>query len=100
MKNFGRIIGILLPIAAIILIVLQVVVSNELAALGKRLGALDAEVRVVSDIHEALQTEVASASSLLTLRVRAESLGFMEPTAKQIMNLTPETPVALGITGL
>ena len=97
MKNIGKIIGIMLPIAALVMIVLQVVVSNELAGLGKRLGELGREVRIQADINEALKTEVASASSLLTLRERAESLGFVEPTSKQIMNLTLEVPVALGL---
>ncbi len=96
MKNVARIIGIALPVAAIILIVTQVVISNELAALGKRLGQLDTQVRVETDLNEALATEVASASSLLVLRERAQLLGFVEPTAKQIMSLTLEVPVALG----
>lgn len=96
MKIVARIIGIILPVSAIILIVLQVVISNELAALGKRLGHLDAQVRIETDLNEALSTEVASASSLLVLRERAEVLGFVEPSSKQIMSLTLEVPVALG----
>lgn len=96
MKNAVRIIGIALPLTAIMLMILQVVLSNELASLGKRLGQLDKEVRLETDIHEALSTEVASASSLLVLRERAQMLGFAEPTAKQIMSLTLEVPVALG----
>lgn len=95
MKKIARIIGIVLPITAIILVVLQVVISNELATLGKRLGQLDAQVSRETDVNEALSTEVASASSLLMIRERAELLGFVEPTAKQIMSLTLEVPVAL-----
>lgn len=95
MKKIARVIGIVLPITAIILVVLQVVISNELAMLGKRLGQLDTQVSRETDLNEALSTEVASASSLLVLRERAQKLGFIEPTAKQIMSLTLEVPVAL-----
>ncbi len=95
MKVLARILNVILPVTAIVLVVFQVVVSNELATLGKRLSELDAEVRVVSDLNEELRTEVASASSLLTLRARAQLLGFVEPTTKQIMNLTSDVPVAL-----
>lgn len=95
MKHIVRIIGFLLPVAAIILVVLQVVVSNELAALGKRLGKLDQEVRLEADMHEALSTEVASASSLLVIRERAQAQGFVDPTPKQVISLSLEVPVAL-----
>ncbi len=95
MKHIVRIIGFLLPVAAIILVVLQVVVSNELAALGKRLGKLDQEVRLEADMHEALSTEVASASSLLVIRERAQAQGFVDPTSKQVISLSLEVPVAL-----
>lgn len=95
MKYIFKCIGILLPIAAVVMIVLQVVVSNELATLGKKLGQLDQNVKLESDINEALRTEVASASSLLVLRDRAELLGFVEPTSKQVISLTSEIPVAL-----
>ncbi len=95
MKNIIRIIGFLLPVAAITLVVLQVVVSNELATLGKRLGKLDQQVRIEADMREALSTEVASASSLLVIRERAQAQGFVDPTAKQIISLSLEVPVAL-----
>jgi len=94
MKHLMRLLEVLLPITAVILIVFQIVVSNELAALGKQLGRLDAQAREAMDTKEALSIQVASASSLLTLRERAETLGFIEPTAKQIVNLSRETPVA------
>lgn len=96
MKNVARVIGIVLPLTALMLMIIQVVLSNQLATLGKRLGQLDKEVRLETDVYEALSTEVASASSLLVLRERAQLLGFVEPTAKQIMSLTLEVPVALG----
>lgn len=94
MKHLLRIAEIILPITAIVLLIFQVVISNELAALGKQLGQLDYEVRLESDINESLAIQVASASSLLTIRERATLAGFVEPTTKQIMNLTLQVPVA------
>ena len=98
MKYFVRAAEILLPITAVILLVFQVIISNELATLGKKLGQLDVDVRLVSDVRESLSIEVASASSLLALRERALSQGFVEPTNKQIMNLSLQVPVALDIS--
>lgn len=94
MKYLLRIAEIMLPITAVVLLVFQVVISNELAALGKQMGHLDTKVRLESDIKESLAIQVASASSLLTLRERASDAGFVEPTTKQIMNLTLQVPVA------
>lgn len=95
MKYLLRIIEFVLPIISIVLIVSQVIVSNELATLGKRLGQLESDVRIESDMKEDLEIRVASASSLLTLRDRAIAIGFVEPTSKQILNLLREVPVAL-----
>ena len=98
MKYLLKTLEILLPITAVILLVFQVIISNELATLGKKLGQLDTDVRLVADIRENLSIEVASASSLLALRQKAMTEGFIEPTSKQIMNLSLQVPVALDIT--
>lgn len=84
-----------MPIMTIVLIVVQVVVSNELASLGKKLGKLDTEISFAQDVYADLSTQVASASSLATTRERALSMGFREPTQAQIIALSPEVPVAL-----
>ncbi|HLD24762.1 MAG TPA: hypothetical protein VJB96_02480 [Patescibacteria group bacterium] len=96
MRYVLKIIELTLPITAIALIVLQVVLSNALTTQGKQVGELENEVRFAIDVKEALEIQVASASSLLTLRDRAFELGYGEPTAKQILNLTLEVPVAFG----
>ncbi len=98
MKYLLRGLEILLPITAVVLLIFQVIISNELATLGKKLGQLDVDVRLVSDTRESLSIEVASASSLLALRERAIAEGFVEPTNKQIMNLSLQVPVALDIS--
>jgi hypothetical protein len=97
MKQTVRIISVILPCVAIILVVVQVIISNELATLGSRVGKLDTEVAQAQDVHETLEMEVASASSLLSLRERAALFGFHEPEKSQIVALTPEVPVAFGV---
>ncbi len=95
MKYVLKILEMIIPVVAIVLVVTQVIVSNELATLGKRLGELEDGVRIEADVKESLEIQVASASSLLTLRDRALTLGFVEPSPKQILNLSLEVPVAL-----
>lgn len=98
MKYLIRTALTLLPILAVVLVVIQVVITNELASLGKELGKLDYKVSVADEMYEDLATQVASASSLYALRERAELLGFREPTQSQIIPLVPEVPVAIRIT--
>lgn len=85
------------PIIAGILLLIQVIVSNQLAALGKTLSALDQRISVANERHERLATEVASASSLLSIRVRAQQEGFRDPKSADIIALTSAVPVAFGV---
>ncbi len=95
MNRLVRIAEIFLPITALVLLIIQVVISNELATLGKKMATLDREVRMHSEARESLTIAVASASSLLQLRERALAEGFVEPGTKQILNLSLQVPVAL-----
>lgn len=95
MNRLFRLVEFILPLTAIILLVFQVVLSNELTTHGKQVGELEKEVWLAKDEKEALTIEVASASSFLTLGRRAEALGFMEPQSKQILTLTTAVPVAI-----
>ncbi len=98
MNTVFRFLRTAIPVTAIVLIVVQVIISNELATLGKRMGTLDVAVTKQQDLHETLETQVASASSLLTLRQRAQAEGFHDPLANQIVSLPAEVPVAFGVT--
>lgn len=98
MKSIVPILFVLLPIIAVALVIYQIVISNELATLGKDLGRLNSELSLQNDIHEVLTTEVASTSSFLVLRKKAESVGFKVPQKDQIIALTPQFPVALRVT--
>lgn len=98
MKKITPILFVLLPILAVALVIYQIVISNELATLGKDLGRLNDELTNQNDRHELLVTEVASSSSYLILRTRAEALGFKAPLKDQVVALPKESPVALGVT--
>jgi len=96
MNHIKKSIPFILPVAALALIVLQVVVSNDLATLNAHLGSLDSEMARARSRHETLETAVASASSLMTMREQALAAGFREPTSRQVVVLQPEVPVAFG----
>ncbi|MEK7577063.1 MAG: hypothetical protein AAB492_00410 [Patescibacteria group bacterium] len=98
MKRIGSLFFIILPIIAVTLVIYQIVISNELATLGKNLGQLDNELSTQNDMRDMLVTEVASASSYLVMRTKAEALGFKPPRKNQIVALSSEAPVALGVT--
>lgn len=95
MKLLLKTIEVFLPITAILLLIMQVVLSNELTTYGKKVGELEKEVQFAQDENEALEIAVASSSALLTLREKAVVLGFVDPSTKQILNLTPVAPVAI-----
>lgn len=97
MKTIWKLLQIALPVAAVVLLVVQVVVSNELGKLGNRMGQLDMAVNDQRSSHEILQAEVASASALMTIRDKAVALGFHDPAQNQIIALTPQVPVAFGV---
>jgi cell division protein FtsL len=94
MKYLARSLAFILPVLAIFLVVTQVIVSNELATLGKKLGKLDTDISFANDMHEALATEVASASSMIALKDRAIAAGFHAPTKDQVMAISVVAPVA------
>jgi hypothetical protein len=98
MKKLVGLFYALLPVIAVALVVTQVVISNELATLGKTLGKLDREIAFQDDIQEDLSIQVASISSLFAVRERALTMGFAEPTSSQIVSLTTEVPVALRVS--
>ncbi len=86
----------LLPFLALVLIVLQITVSNQVSVLSRTVRSVERGIVRESDTIELLSTAVASASSLTTISERAAGLGFRQPEKDQVLHLTPETlPVAL-----
>ncbi len=96
MKRLIRALIRLLPVIAILLLGVEIIVANELAGLGDDLAAVSAAVDKERATNEALATRVASSSSLLAIREKANTLGFHEPTKAQTLVFNPsELPVAL-----
>lgn len=65
-----------LPLAAILLLVVEILVTNELAGFGKKVAEADQAVDALKEENQLLQEKVASLSSLLTIEEKARALGF------------------------
>lgn len=94
MKTVIRICLSFLPITAVILVVFQVYMTNRLVAAGKELRSVESAISQAREENERLVTEVASASSLLTLRQKAAEYGFVEPSRDKILTFPETLPVA------
>lgn len=66
------------PLIAILLGVLQLVVSNELAAFGSKVRTIETQIDLVRSENERLAWQVASATSLMNVNEKAISLGFID----------------------
>lgn len=87
-----------LGIIAILLLTAQFVLSNELASWGGKIKTLDQQISETLDHNELLTEQIASASALFTVQVKAKEQGFVEPARKQYVTLTVDNlPVALNI---
>lgn len=65
-----------LPLATVILLVVEILVTNELVGFGKKVGEADRAIDVLREENQLLQEKVASLSSLLTIEEKAHALGF------------------------
>jgi cell division protein FtsL len=75
------------------LALVQVYISHRLTTAGKLVGETEAKTEQVRQENEIIQEEIDQEGSLTVVAERAEELGFRP--AKEIVYLTPETPVAL-----
>ncbi len=90
-----RVLGIL-PLVAILLVIIEIVLTNALAPSGHRLHALDGAIDEIRQENALLEQKVASASSLTTISVRAKEAGFVEPAKSQFVAVvSADLPVAL-----
>lgn len=95
MKNLLKPMTTFFACFAIVLVVLQVIVSNRVGMLGKKLTGLEGSIASEKLAREFLATEVASASSILAQSEKAKALGFREPVKSDILVLDKTIPVAL-----
>lgn len=66
----------ILPIAVVLLLVVEILVTNELAGFGRKVGETNLAIDVLKEENQLLQEKVASLSSLLTVEDKARALGF------------------------
>lgn len=74
------------PLVAVVLLVVEILVTNELAGFGKKVAQVDRAIDALREENQLLVEKVASLSSLLTIEEKARTLGFS----------TTPTVVALG----
>lgn len=65
-----------LPIIAILLLVVEMLVTNELAGFGKKVAQTERAIDTLKEANQLLGEKVASLSSLLTIEEKAYALGF------------------------
>ena len=68
-----------IPFIAVFLIVLEIVATNELAGVGQKIHEVDATIDTLQQENEILVSQVASASSIVAIETKAQSLGFTKP---------------------
>lgn len=82
------------PILALVIILSEIIVTNELAVYGDKLNELDAQIEVVTDDSLRLQQKIASASSIIVISSKAEEMGLVK--ANDFISVTSdEFPFAL-----
>lgn len=59
-----------------ILIILQITASNRLTGFSKRITTLDKQISVLNMENERVKKNIASASALTSITVKAQELGF------------------------
>ncbi len=65
-----------LPLFAVILLVVEILVTNQLVGFGRKVHEVDRAIETVKEENQLLQERVASLSSLLTIEEKARALGF------------------------
>lgn len=84
------------PLAAGVLIVIEIILTSQLVGSGHWVRSLDMSIDTLRQENALLTQQVASASSLLTISAKAAEMGFVPPTKSQFLTLQAgELPVAL-----
>jgi len=79
----------------IVLLILQVIVSNRLATTGLKISQIETNIEKLRQGNADLNQQIASASALLTIQDEAKKLGFVK-TSKPVY-LSQDLPVALDL---
>lgn len=79
------------PLFVMLLAIVEIVLSTQLAGSGVMVSLLDRRIDTLSAENELLAQEVASASSLLTITAKAEAMGLAVAKPEQALTLGPDT---------
>jgi len=84
------------PLCIICLILVKLIIINEFAGIGEKVKSLDARLSEVQEENEMLTQRYASASSLLTIAIKAEEATYHAPGKDQYLSLPiDQFPVAV-----
>lgn len=83
---------------AVLLILVQLVISHNLATQGERFRQLEQQALNLEQENIIFAEEINKAGSLSRIDQEAKKLGFSR--ASQVLHLTPQIPVALGKSDL
>lgn len=83
------------PFFAGFLIIFEIILTNQLAGSGGQIQSVDMKIDTLHQQNALLSGQVASASSLTTIAVRASEMGLIEPKKTQYIAVTAELPVAI-----
>jgi len=85
-----------MPLCVGLLMVIEIVIINQYAGSGSAIRSVDASIVSLKQENNLLEQRVASASSYLTIAVKAKEAGFVEPVKNQYLTIaSSEPPVAL-----
>jgi len=89
----------LIPVAVILLTVLEIVSINRYAGSGKIVRSIDIQIDGIRQENEFLRQRIASHSSLIAISEKSKNMGFVTPQKSQYVTiLTDQLPVALNTT--
>lgn len=89
-----RIFLLFAPLIGGVMFISELVITNQLAALGAELVTLERDISTLKDENRDLSQKIASASSLTIITEAAKSRGFTKP-ATEISLTADDLPVAL-----
>jgi hypothetical protein len=88
MKSCIRLFLNCLPIVVVLLILVEITITNELVHFGKSVQAIDIKIDTIQQENEQIAQRIASASSLVAIEQKATAMGFL-PAASPLV-LGPE----------
>jgi cell division protein FtsL len=81
--------------SVIILLILQVVVSNRLATTGIKIAKIETDIEQLTQENADIKQQIASASALRTIQSKAKQLGFTQTVKPIYLDSAPK--VAIGM---